>query len=369
MIDDPVIDVGGNGLATGDIDPACYRLDPAALAATFAGTALAPWTDAFITAVIDRGPALRHGNLPDWRAALRSFPVLEPVPRSDTRSDTQSNTRSDTRSGTSGFTLIDGTVCTTRELVNEADRASLQQALEALRPWRKGPFRIAGIDIDCEWRSDWKWARLLPHIQPLEGRTVLDVGCGSGFHLWCMRAAGAAFALGIDPGLLFIAQFEALQRYIDDSAVHILPLTLDTLPRPLRAFDTVFSMGVLYHRRDHHAHLDELLHALRPGGELVLETLVSDSPHDDAIELDGRYARMRNIWCLPGIARVARWLEEADLRRVRCVSVDVTDTREQRSTPWMPHQSLTEALDAAQPLLTVEGHPRPRRAIFIAEAP
>ena len=57
-------------------------------------------------------------------------------------------------------------------------------------PWRKGPFSLYGVNIDTEWRSDWKWDRVLPHLSDLTGRTILDVGCGSGYHMWRMIGAG-----------------------------------------------------------------------------------------------------------------------------------------------------------------------------------
>ena len=45
--------------------------------------------------------------------------------------------------------------------------------------------------IDTEWRSDWKWERVLPHLQSLQNRLILDVGCGNGYHCWRMLGAGA----------------------------------------------------------------------------------------------------------------------------------------------------------------------------------
>ena len=44
----------------------------------------------------------------------------------------------------------------------------------------------------------------------------------------------------------------------------------------LRAFDTVFSMGVLYHRKSPIEHIEQLRNQLKDDGELVLETLVID---------------------------------------------------------------------------------------------
>src|SRR5690606_23400720 len=154
------------------------------------------------------------------------------------------------------------------------DKAALTQTLMGLHPWRKGPFDIFGVTIDCEWRSDWKWQRLLPHLAPLAGRRVLDVGCGSGYHAWRMFGEGASWVLGIDPTLLYLHQFLVIKRYLPDAPVWFAPLKMEEVPADLGVFDTVFSMGVLYHRRDPMMHLSELVGALRAGGELVLETLV-----------------------------------------------------------------------------------------------
>ena len=75
-------------------------------------------------------------------------------------------------------------------LMDKGRRQQLQATLMALHPWRKGPYKLFGMHIDTEWRSDWKWDRLLPYIAPLKNRLVLDVGCGNGYH-WRMLGAGA----------------------------------------------------------------------------------------------------------------------------------------------------------------------------------
>ena len=142
-----------------------------------------------------------------------------------------------------------------------------------------------GASIDTEWRSDWKWDRLKNHIEPLSGRKVLDIGCGSGYHCWRMRGAGAELVIGIDPTPLFIVQFFALQKYIQDHHVTVLPMGIEHLPEKLRFFDTVFSMGVLYHRRSPFDHLIELRDCLVSGGELILETLVIDGDEGQVLVL------------------------------------------------------------------------------------
>lgn len=63
---------------------------------------------------------------------------------------------------------------------------------------------------------------------------------------------------GIDPSELFLIQFEAVRKLLgDDQRVHLLPLGIEQMPE-LNAFDTVFSMGVLYHRRSPLDHLLQL---------------------------------------------------------------------------------------------------------------
>ncbi|RZO78422.1 MAG: DUF1698 domain-containing protein, partial [OM182 bacterium] len=53
------------------------------------------------------------------------------------------------------------------------DIAAMETSLNALHPWRKGPFQLGPIHIDTEWRSDWKWDRLAPAMGSLEGQQVL----------------------------------------------------------------------------------------------------------------------------------------------------------------------------------------------------
>ena len=188
-------------------------------------------------------------------------------------------------------------------------------------PWRKGPFRIHGIDLDTEWRSHLKWNRLREQVAPLADRKVLDVGCGNGYYALRMLAESAAMVIGIDPTLLFVCQFLALKKLSGVMHAHVLPLRLEELPAASRTFDTAFSMGVLYHRRDPAAHLRALRDTLRDGGELVLETLVLPGEERRILVPEGRYARMRNVWHLPSVAVLHDWLQEAGFGDVRLVDV------------------------------------------------
>jgi tRNA (mo5U34)-methyltransferase len=257
----------------------------------------------------------------------------------------------------------------TERPLDEATKARLRETLMGLHPWRKGPFDLFGVHIDTEWRSDWKWDRLQNNIDSLNGRRVLDVGCGSGYHCWRMLGDGAREVIGIDPTPLFVVQFWALQKYLQQDKAWVLPMGIEQVPPKLAAFDTVFSMGVLYHRRSPMDHLLELKDCLRPGGQLVLETLVIEGGPGDTLLPEGRYARMGNVWFLPSCATLLGWLRKIGFTDPQLLDVTVTSVAEQRSTDWMRFHSLSDFLDPRDSSKSIEGYPAPRRAVVTANAP
>jgi tRNA (mo5U34)-methyltransferase len=244
-----------------------------------------------------------------------------------------------------------------------------RELLLQLAPWRKGPFDVGGVHIDAEWRSDLKWQRVAGAIEPLAGRRVLDVGCGNGWYALRMVDAGAAAVLGIDPTLLYVMQFLAVTAQMAQPPVAVLPLRLEELPEARRAFDTTFSMGVLYHQRSPIEHLRQLRATLRQRGQLVLETIFIPGEESCACTPADRYARMKNVWLLPTLSELTTWLRRTGYRDVEIIDTAVTTTAEQRSTEWMPFESLAEALDPENPDRTVEGWPAPRRVVVTATAP
>ena len=245
-------------------------------------------------------------------------------------------------------------------------QTALREGLLALQPWRKGPFDIAGIHIDSEWRSDLKWNRLI-HAADFTDKRVLDVGAGNGYYLLRALGAGAALALGIEPGRLHLAQFTALQKYLQTDQARLLPLR-DTDLAPLatqakgQGADIVLSMGVLYHRRDPLEHLKLLHNCLRPGGELYLESLVIDGEENKTLIPKPRYAGMRNVHQIPTLPRLFHWLKQTGFQDPHLHDLTQTTPKEQRRTAWISSHSLTDFLSPDQKQ-TIEGHPPPLRAL------
>ena len=284
-----------------------------------------------------------HGRSIEWDRALESMPQIE----------------------CADYSFTDDSVCIVKPEHLALDSMEYKQHLKAFMPWRKGPWNLLGVEIQTEWHSDWKWQRIEPHISPLEGRQVLDIGTGNGYFLFRMLGAGASLALGIDPTRIFLYQFHAAQRLLPANGAYLLPLRSEHLPA-FGCFDTVFCLGVLYHRRSPIDHIQELMSYLRPGGELVLETLVVPGDINTILVPPERYAKMANVWFLPSTEALENMLRKIGLENVRTVDVSQTTTAEQRATEWMTFHSLADFLDPNDTNRSIEGHPAPLRATLVA---
>lgn len=284
-----------------------------------------------------------HGNLESWIKAWHQIPAVQRL-----------------------ISVEEGKVVAGTEDVSVA--SAIGATLMQFHPWRKGPFRLSGTDIDTEWRSDWKWNRIADHVE-LRERTVLDVGCGNGYFGWRMLEAGARMVVGLDPFLLYVMQHEIVRRMAPaESPNYVLPVGDQILDREARVFDVVSSMGVLYHRSSPIKHLQSLLRVLQRGGQLVLETLVLDKPGQQILMPEGRYAKMRNVWFIPSLEMLTLWLRRSGFCDITVQDVTATSVEEQRSTAWMTFESLPDFLDPEDLTRTIEGYQAPVRAVVTARA-
>jgi len=248
-------------------------------------------------------------------------------------------------------------------------RNRLKEVFLGLKPWRKGPFDIFGIPVESEWNSALKWRRVAPHIAPLTDRRVLDVGSSNGYYLFRMAAHNPRLVLGIEPYAAYYYQFLALQHFMRIPAIYCLPLKLEDLDDITAWFDTLFCMGILYHRRSPLDTLTQLKRLLTPGGQLILETLVIKGDDDTALFPRNRYACMRNVYFIPTVGCLQNWMQRCGFGHIRCVDVTPTTMQEQRKTLWIDSDSLDTFLDPCDNRLTREGYPAPVRAVMIADAP
>lgn len=290
---------------------------------------------------------IRYGDHYRWRRLISEFPEIQ----------------------ASEFSFDDSIRIGSSQDSDQDRRALLEKQLKEFIPWRKGPFELFGIQIDSEWRSQLKWQRLKDDISPLAGRRVLDVGSGNGYSSFRMHGDGADLVIGLEPHIPYYGQFCAIKRYVPEIPVYVIPITMEQMPEGLEGFDTVFSMGVLYHRRSPLDHLLQLFGQLKPGGELVLETIYVAGPQGYALLPKGRYSRMNNVWFIPSIESILQWLDRIGFCNARVIDKSLTTADEQRQTEWMPFDSLQGALQEEDSSLTIEGYPAPERVIIACNKP
>ncbi len=307
----------------------------------------APWYDDLAAVVKERRRFLDNakGNFLRFKTVVDAMPVLVPK----------------------GIDLDGRCIRIGDAATLDADvQDQLLAGLRGLCPWRKGPFEFFGIEVDAEWQSWMKWERLSPHLPPLAGRRILDIGSSNGYYMFKMATQNPAFVLGLEPQSSFYYQYQAVQKYLTQENVFCLPIPYHQLPAMDAVFDLVLCMGILYHRKSPVEMLSQIRDSLRPGGQIVVENLVIEGENNLCLFPHDRYAKMRNVFFIPDLAAMASWLDRAGFKAIRCVDVSTTCLAEQRKTDWIQTESLADFLDPNDSGKTVEGYPAPVRAIFLA---
>ncbi len=250
-----------------------------------------------------------------------------------------------------------------------AEHEILLASMKKLLPWRKGPFRLFGHEIDAEWQSNLKWDRIVPHLDPLKGKNVADVGCNNGYYMFRMAHQKPKLVIGFDPMARFLHQFNFVNRFARQETLKFELLGAEHLHFFRELFDVVLCLGVLYHNRNPIDVLSGLFDSLKPGGQLILEAQAIPGEGSHALFPEGRYAKARNVWFVPTAECLVNWAKRTGFREVECFSVETTTGEEQRTTNLAPWESLKDFLDPTDTSKTVEGYPAPMRVCVKARKP
>ena len=245
------------------------------------------------------------------------------------------------------------------KIEGEFDNKLIYETAKKLMPWRKGPFQIGDIFIDSEWQSFIKYNLLESHFN-LENKIVADVGCNNGYYMFRMLSQNPKKVVGFDPMALWKLQFDFINHFVKSDKLKYELLGVEHLPFYEHKFDTIFCLGVLYHRSDPVAMLKQLKQALKPNGEVILDTFIIES--EEAIALcPNRYAKMRNVYFIPSIPTLKNWAEIVKFKEFELLEIKPTDLNEQRKTDWIEGESLNNFLNK-DGTKTIEGYPPPIRA-------
>ena len=249
----------------------------------------------------------------------------------------------------------------TNTAISAQERELFESAIVALKPWRKGPFEIFGIEVDAEWRSDYKWSRIEPFLGDLTGKRVADIGCGNGYYMFRALSKNPECIIGFDPYELFYFCYHLIQRYLEDPRLSFELFGVEQIILFPEFFDVVLCMGIIYHQKNPIDMLKSIHTSMRPGGVLILETQGIPGNTSVALFPEDRYAQMRNVYFVPTAECLRSLALRAGFRDVETISNVRLTTDEQRSTKYGSVQSLKDYLDPEDSSKTVEGYPAPLR--------
>ena len=239
------------------------------------------------------------------------------------------------------------------------DEKVIYESAKALMPWRKGPFQVGETYIDSEWKSNIKYNLLRPHFN-LKNKRVADIGCNNGYYMFRMLEDEPESLVGFDPSPLYKTQFDFINHFIKSDIVYEL-LGVEHLEFYEEKFDTIFCLGVLYHRSDPVAMLKSLYRGLDIKGEVILDTFYIEGDSEMCLCPENSYSKIPNIYFVPTIKALKNWCLRAGFSEFEVLETSVTDADEQRKTEWIEGQSLEDFLDPNDNTKTVEGYPAPAR--------
>ncbi|PHO08626.1 tRNA 5-methoxyuridine(34)/uridine 5-oxyacetic acid(34) synthase CmoB [Malaciobacter canalis] len=235
----------------------------------------------------------------------------------------------------------------------------IQKTAKTLIPWRKGPFKIFGLEIDSEWQSNIKYNLIRPHFN-LKDKVVADIGCNNGYYMFRMLEDKPKRLIGFDPSALTMLQFDFINHFAKTDIIYE-KLGVEHLELYNHKFDFIFMLGVLYHRPDPVGCLKSLAKGLNKNGEILIDTFMIDGEQEVALTPNKRYSKIPNIYFIPTIPALKNWLIRAGFEQIEVLAVTTTTSEEQRKTQWSFDQSLEDFLDKDDNSKTVEGYPAPKR--------
>ncbi|RPD42162.1 class I SAM-dependent methyltransferase [Chitinophaga barathri] len=122
------------------------------------------------------------------------------------------------------------------------------------------PRSTAGLEGAGEWPV---FSAMLP---PLAGKTVLDLGCGYGWHCRYAREQGAKHVTGVDISAKMI---ELATSSTSDPAIEYLRMAVEDISFEPGSFDVVISSLTLHYIQNLGAVTGKVFQCLRPGGSFV----------------------------------------------------------------------------------------------------
>lgn len=175
------------------------------------------------------------------------------------------------------------------------------------------PRSIGGLDAAPEWPA---LRAMLPELQ---GKSVLDLGCGYGWFCRWAAEAGAARVLGVDVSEKMLAQARSMGEH---AAVEYARLDLEQRDLPPASYDLVYSSLAFHYIEGYTTLLAAIRQSLKPGGKLVfsIEHPIFMAPRQPGWLTDGQG---RKRWPVDSYQqqgpRVSDWLAPGVIKQHRTI--------------------------------------------------
>ncbi|WBF46511.1 class I SAM-dependent methyltransferase [Serratia rubidaea] len=162
-----------------------------------------------------------------------------------------------------------------------------------------------------------EWASIREILPALQGKNVIDLGCGYGWFCRYAREQGADEVLGID---LSHKMLEKAQSMTDDAAIRYQQQDLETVQLPTAHADLVYSSLTLHYIVELPALFSRVFQALRPGGRFIFtaEHPIYTAPRQQGwlVAEDGQKSWPVNGYQHEG-QRISNWLAEGVIKQHR----------------------------------------------------
>ncbi|RWA67212.1 class I SAM-dependent methyltransferase [Mesorhizobium sp.] len=177
---------------------------------------------------------------------------------------------------------------------------------------------------------------------PLEGKTILDIGCGAGgitLHLVAHHGAALATGFDVERPVIEAARQRAVMRGLQDRVLFV-QAPPGPLPFTDAAFDVVFSKDALLHVPDKDALFAEIFRVLKPGGVFAASNWMISHDGEPSADMKAYVAAEGLSFAMASPARYA-----AAMRRAGFADVAVRDRN-----PWYREVAREELARLKGPL-------------------
>ena len=139
----------------------------------------------------------------------------------------------------------------------------LSRAYDGKSIRHSGSPRSCGYSSNSDYLSRLNLLKGWLNFDQIKGKTLLDIGCGTGLMTEALTQENTVWGVDISPGLLKISKKRGIKTLLSSA---------DHLPFHNDYFDIVLCIGVIPYYKDPGAIFSEICRSTRPGGKIVISS-------------------------------------------------------------------------------------------------